>query len=402
MGRLTLDDYRDIVGDTVLSDIYRKAVALSDKHVLHMSSTYMGGGVAEILRSLVLLMNDIGIDTGWRVLPGSPDFFGITKKFHNGLQGETINLTKTKKHIYVDNNESFSIFTHINHDCVVVHDPQPLPLIKFYKKRQPWVWRAHIDMSAPNGKVWEYLKTFVLRYDRVIFSQERYSREDLPIPQVVIPPSIDPLSPKNMELPERTIRELLDEYGVPTDKPLVTQVARFDKWKGSEDVADVFGLVKEKVDCRLVLCGDIAPDDPEGREIYERLTQKVRTNKDITLVIGDNRVFVNSLQRASSVIVQKSLREGFGLTVAEAMWKGKPVIASNVGGLPFQVVDGETGFLVDPHDLKDCADKTVMLLKDPELAREMGRKGKERVKENFLITRHLADYIDLYNDLMGS
>ncbi len=395
-----MDDYRDIVGDRVLSDVYRKAVPLSSKRIVHISSTYMGGGVAEILRSLVLLMNDVGIETGWRVLPGSPDFFGVTKGFHNALQGEPGNLTRNKKDLYVENNESFSIFTHIHHDCVIVHDPQPLPLIKFYKKRQPWVWRAHIDISEPNGKVWEYLKTFALRYDRVIFSGEIYQKEDLPIPQVIIPPSIDPLSPKNMEVSDKNVKALLHEFGVPTDKPLVTQVARFDKWKDAEGVADAFKLVKERVDCRLVLCGDIASDDPEGQGIYERLTQKVRRNKDIALVIGDSRLFVNALQRASAVMVQKSLREGFGLTVTEAMWKARPVVASNVGGLGSQVVDGETGFLVEPTDVRDCAEKIVVLLREPKLASEMGRKAKERVKEKFLITRHLSDYLDLVNELV--
>jgi len=398
--RRSLDDYRGIVSDQVLSEIYRKANKLSNKHILHISSTYMGGGVAEILRSLVLLMNDVGINTGWRILPGSPDFFTITKKFHNAIQGDTINLSNIKKQLYTENNENFSIFTHLNHDCVIIHDPQPLPLIKFYKKKQPWLWRCHIDAANPNTEVWDYLKTFMLRYDTIIVSAEKYKKPDLPVPQVVMSPSIDPFSPKNKELSQETIKKYLKNFGVPLDKPLITQVARFDKWKDAEGVVKVFQLVKEKVDCRLVLCGNMAPDDPEGQQIYGRLRQETKNNKDISLVIGDNQIFVNALQRASAVVIQKSLREGFALTTTEALWKGKPVVASNVGGLPLQVIDGETGFLAEPHDFKNCAEKITMLLRDKKLAERIGNNGKEWVRKNFLITRHLLDYIDLLNQLI--
>lgn len=395
--RKSLDDYREIVGDEVISEIYRKARTLAGKHILHISSTYQGGGVAEMLNSLIPLMNDIGIDTGWRILHGNPDFFTITKKFHNALQGDSINLSKIKKRLYIESNENFSVFTHIAHDCVIVHDPQPLPLIKFYKKRQPWIWRCHVDVSNPNKEIWDYLKLFILRYDGVIFSGEKYKKNDLPMPQVIIHPSIDPLVPKNIELSPEVIMKYLRKYGVPTDKPIISQIARFDKWKDAEGVIKVFELVKEKVDCRLVLCGNTAPDDPESHHIYERLTRKVRESKDISLVIGDNQIFVNALQRISSVIIQKSLREGFALTVTEALWKERPVVASAVGGLPLQVIDGETGFLVDPKDIKGCAEKVITLLRDKELAKAMGKWGKELVRREFLITRHLLDYIEVLN-----
>jgi len=395
--RKSLDDYREIVGDEVISEIYRKARTLAGKHILHISSTYQGGGVAEMLNSLIPLMNDIGIDTGWRILHGNPDFFTITKKFHNALQGDTINLSKIKKRLYIECNENFSVFTHIAHDCVIVHDPQPLPLIKFYKKRQPWIWRCHIDVSNPNREIWDYLKLFILRYDGVIFSDEKYKKRDLSMPQVIIHPSIDPLVPKNIELSPEIVMKYLKKYGIPTDKPIISQIARFDKWKDAEGVIKVFELVKEKVDCRLVLCGNTAPDDPESHRIYERLTRKVRESKDISLVIGDNQIFVNALQRISSVIIQKSLREGFALTVTEALWKEKPVVASAVGGLPLQVIDGETGFLVDPKDIKGCAEKVITLLKDQKLAKAMGKWGKELVRRKFLITRHLLDYIEILN-----
>lgn len=398
--RQSVEDYCEIVGDKVISEIYRKARKLYGKHILHVSSTYQGGGVAEMLRSLVSLMNDTGIDMGWRTLPGSPDFFAITKKFHNSLQGDTINLSKMKKRLYIENNEDFSRFTHIDHDCVIVHDPQPLPLIKFYKKKQPWLWRCHIDVSNPNKELWDYLKLFILRYDLVIFSDERYKKENLPVPQTIIHPSIDPLSLKNIPLSNETIKKYLKKFRVPTDKPLVTQIARFDKWKDAEGVVRAFDIVRKKANARLVLCGNIAYDDPEGQKIYERLIQRVKNNSDITVVIGDNQVFVNCLQRFSSVIVQKSLKEGFALTVTEALWKGKPVVASNVGGIPLQVIDGKTGFLIEPQDIEGCADRVIELLRNPELAREMGKNGKELVRKKFLITRHLLDYVDLLNEVM--
>ena len=398
--RRSLDDYRNIVGDEVISKIYKSATSLSRKHVVHISSTFQGGGVAEMLNSLIPLLNDVWIDTGWRILHGTPDFFTITKKFHNALQGDKINLSLMKKRLYSECNESFAIFNHLDHDCVIVHDPQPLPLIKFYKKRQPWIWRCHIDVSYPNERIWEYLKTFILRYDVVIFSDEKYKKKDLPIPQRVIRPSIDPLSVKNKEISDETITKYLKKFRVPTDKPIIAQISRFDKWKDAEGVTNVFEHVKEKVDCRLILCGAMATDDPEGQRIYERLIRKANNTSDVKIVIGENQVFVNALQRASSVIIQKSLKEGFALTVTEALWKGKPVVASNVGGLPAQIIDGETGFLVDPYDIEGCAERVITLLKDRRLANDMGQKGKEWVKKNFLITRHLLDYINLLSELV--
>ena len=264
-----LDSYRTIVGDKVISEIYRRAKRLYGIRVLHINSTYYGGGVVEILSSLVPLMNSVGIEMDWRILRGTPDFFTITKKFHNALQGDPINLTEIKKRIYVQTNEEFSSYCRIDHDCVIVHDPQPLPLIKFYKKRQPWVWRCHIDISNPNKELWEFLKGFILRYDMVVISSERYRRKDLPVEQRVIYPAIDPLSPKNMEISPEIINKYLRKFGIPTDKPLIVQISRFDKWKDPEGVIEIFKLVKEKIDCRLVLCGSMAADDPEGWMVYE-------------------------------------------------------------------------------------------------------------------------------------
>lgn len=399
----SLEDYRHIVGDEVIARIHRKVLGLLGKHILHINSTYQGGGVAEMLHTLVPLMNDIGLDAGWRILHGSPDFFSITKRFHNGLQGQPIHMTEIKKQLYTQTSETFSYYTHIEHDFVVVHDPQPLPLLKFYKKQQPWVWRCHIDLSNPDENLWEYLKTFILKYDTVIVSSEKYRRVDLPVEYKIMPPAIDPLSPKNRDIDGVTIRKTLARYNIPMDKPILTQISRFDKWKDPEGVINIFQRVKQKVDCRLVLCGSMAADDPEGWEIYENINKtyiKEIENGDILLVTSESNILVNALQRAASVIIQKSTREGFGLTVTEGLWKGKPVLASNVGGIPLQISDGENGCLLDPQDIQGFAERTIELMKDETMAIQLGKNARESVREKFLITRLLADYLDLFHNLL--
>jgi trehalose synthase len=400
-----LDDYLPIIGEKSLGSIYQKAHRLINRHIVHINSTAHGGGVAEILNSLILLLNDSGIDTGWRVLIGPSDFFSVTKKFHNALQGNSINLSQNKKRLYLDTNESFSRFTHLDHDCVIVHDPQPLPLIKFKKKRQPWIWRCHIDITQPNREVWDFIKPFIFRYDMMIVSSEKYVKKELPLEQKIVYPSIDPLSAKNMDLSEDSIKKTVSKFSIPTDKPLITQVSRFDPWKDPEGVLEVFELIRSEVDCRLVFCYNMAPDDPEGIVIYNRMKKKAAKyldSGDVLFVLGDNQILVNVLQRISSVILQKSTREGFGLTVSEAQWKGTPVVASDIGGIPVQVIDGKTGFLVKPDDIAGCAARVISLLRDEKLADEMGKRGKEHVRKNFLITRHLSDYLDLMIDVLSN
>jgi len=403
----SLEDYRGIVGVKVIGEIHRKASKLYGKHILHINSTYQGGGVAEILNSFIPLLNDIGIDSGWRILQGNPDFFTVTKKFHNALQGESIHFTEMKKQLYTQANEDFSTYTHIDHDCVIIHDPQPLPLLKFYKKRQPWIWRCHVDLSDPDDQLWEFLSTFILRYDMVILSNEEYKKEELPVEQRIIYPAIDPLATKNMEISHLDASNYLRAHGVSTDKPLITQISRYDKWKDPEGVIEVFKLVKEKVDCRLVLCGNIATDDPEGPEICERIkggdAKELIARGDIICLtdpLCSNYFFINALQRVSSVVIQKSIKEGFCLAVTEALWKGTPVVASNVGGIPLQVIDGENGFLVMPDDTQGFADRVTEILQNPDLATEIGKKSKETVRNNFLITRLLSDYLDLLTDVI--
>jgi len=399
----SLEDYRTIVSDEIIGMIYKKVRHLYGKHILNISSTYLGGGVAEILNSFIPLMNNIGIDAGWRILHGTPDFFTVTKKFHNALQGKNIHFTDIKKRLYADTNEAFASYTHINHDCVIIHDPQPLPLIKFNRKRQPWVWRCHIDLTKPQEDVWEYLKTFVLRYDIVILSDEKYTKPDLPVEQRIIYPSIDPLSLKNKDLEEKDIKKYVQKFDIPTDKPILLQVSRFDPWKDPEGVLEVFKLVRESIDCRLIYCYNLAMDDPEGMKIYSKMLKKAErliSKKEVIFVMGDNQFLVNVLQRIASVVIQKSIREGFCLAVTEAMWKERPIVASNIGGIPLQIEDGMNGFLVEPHDKEVFARRIIKIMKDPKLADRLGKEAKETVRKRFLITRHLLDYLDLLNDVI--
>jgi trehalose synthase len=394
----SLDKYQDIVGDSVVQKIRAEASSLSEKKMVHINSTYQGGGVAEILNSLIILLNDVGIETDWRILHGNLDFFTITKKFHNALQGDRINLSEKKKEIYYINNVNNAIFSHINHDFVVVHDPQPLPIITCYKKRQPWVWRCHIDISTPNREVWNYLKMFILKYDAMIISMEKFKPRDIPdrvIPQYIIRPSIDPLILKNRDIPSSTVSKYLTKYGIEQKKPIITQISRFDKWKDPEGMVKIFKLIKKKVDCELILAGSMATDDPEGQEIFENLERLVEHEKDIRLIINAPDILINALQRTSSVIVQKSIKEGFAITVSEALWKGTPVVTSNVGGIPSQVIDGKNGYVLEPRDYAGFAEKIAYLIKHPAVAKKMGESGREHVKNNFLITRHLLDYIQL-------
>lgn len=400
---ITLEDYREIVGDDVIADLYRLARPLYGKRVLHINSTYLGGGVAEILYSLVPLLNCAGLDADWRVLRGTPEFFAITKKFHNAVQGEPIRMTDIKASLYVENNEHFASYCQINADVVIIHDPQPLPLIRFYKKRQPWIWRCHVDLSHPNEDLWHFLKGFILSYDGIVVSDERYVRKELPMHYTIIDPAIDPLSSKNREISEDLVQRTLHKYGVPLDKPLVTQISRFDKWKDPEGVIEVFKRVRKEIDCRLVLCGSMAADDPEGWEIFERTRLAAAPyleSRDILLLTTEDNILVNSLQRSSQVVLQKSLREGFGLTVTEALWKGKPVIASRVGGIPRQIIHNKTGFLVDPDDYQGCADLVLGVLRQPHMGQGIGVNGREHVRKNFLITRHVADDLKLINKIL--
>ncbi len=401
---LSLEDFRKIVPDARIAEIYKRARNLYGKHIIHLNATYQGGGVAEILYSLVLLMNDVGIDTGWRILHGSQEFFEVTKSFHNAMQGAQLKLSDNKKRIYLDVNDTFAKFTHLHHDCVIIHDPQPLSLIRSYRKRQPWIWRCHIDITEPHKDLWDFLKGYLIKYDQMVVSSEKYLKDDMPVEQRIMFPAINPLSQKNRSMPEKKVKEIIDKAGIPTDKPLITQVSRLDPWKDPVGLIDIFNIVKEKVDCRLMFLYNVASDDPEGLQMYNKVVKKAGKlidNGDVILVVGNNESLVNAVQRYSDVIIQKSTKEGFCLAVTEALWKGTPVIGSDVGGIPLQIEDGHNGYLLEPNDKNGFADRIIHLLKDKKQKAQLGKNARETVRSKFLITRLLSDYLDMLNSVMG-
>jgi len=400
----SIDDYRNIVGASTVERIREKSENLRGQRVTHINSTAFGGGVAEILHNLVPLMRSVGIDARWLVIEGSEEFFNVTKSFHNALQGnKNLRLTEEMKRLYLKTNEENARSTDLSSfDYVIVHDPQPAALIEFYEKKQPWIWRCHIDLSDPNGEFWEFLRQYVQKYDRYVFHLPEYIRPDLDQKKTTImPPSIDPLSEKNVELSESEILKTLERFDVDPDRPIITQVARFDPWKGVFDVIDVYKKVKEKIPkVQLLLVGVMASDDPEGWVYYEKTLRKIGEDYDVkvlTNLVGVHAREVNAFQRASDVVLQMSIREGFGLTVTEAMWKGKPVVGRAVGGIKFQVIDGRTGFLV--NGVEEAAKKTLYLLEHPKEAERLGFNARERVKENFLITKHLERYLNLMSSI---
>lgn len=386
-----IDDYEPLIGADACERIAKKALPLRGLHVTNINSTYYGGGVAQLLSSLTLLMNSVGIKTGWRAIHGPPDFFSVTKKMHNGLQGGKINLSRRKMELYEEVVYENALRNHLDHDFIIVHDPQPLPMIQHYRKDSPWIWRCHVDLSHPDQELWDYLAQFVERYDAAIVSSQDYIQK-LNTPQLVYMPAIDPFSIVNKDLTETEIAERLDHYQIPTDLPLVVQISRFDRWKDPEGVIQAFKLARKEVDCTLVLLGNVATDDPEGEEVYNALL----SNREERIIIHSvqDGALVNALQRRAAVVLQKSLREGFGLTVAEAMWKRAPVIGGNVGGIRHQIEDGVNGFLVS--SIEQAAQRIVQLLEDRDLRARMGEKARETVRQKFLLTRYLEQYLDLF------
>lgn len=389
---VTLEDYEFLVGAETVDRIRKKSKRLQSLHITHINSTYYGGGVAELLSSLALLMNNVGIKTGWRIIQGSPDFFSMTKKVHNALQGGKINLTRKKKDIYEQVVFENSIRNHIDHDFVIVHDPQPLPMILHYKKKGPWIWRCHLDLSSPDKTIWRYLAPIVEKYDAAILSIEEY-RQRLKTPQLFFMPAIDPFSIKNKKFSKDEINERLDHYKIPTDLPLVVQISRFDRWKDPEGVIEAFKLARRQIDATLVLLGNVATDDPEGQKVYQSLLN--HREERIMILSHEDTALVNALQSKAAVVLQKSIREGFGLTVAEAMWKGAAVIGGNVGGIKYQINNGVNGFLVST--IEETAERIVQLVKNRDLAQKLGRRAKETVQRHFLLPRLLEQYIDLFN-----
>lgn len=386
----SVEDYEPLVGSETVERLLKKAEALRDLHIVNVNSTYYGGGVAEILSSLTLLMNASGIRTGWRVIEGRPDFFSVTKKMHNALQGADINFTDLKVQIYEEVAFENAARLHLDHDVVIVHDPQPLPLIQHFRKKAPWIWRCHLDLSQPHPDVWAYMAPLVERYDAVVLSLPEYA-QNLGTPQRFIMPAINPFSTTNKELSDAEIADRFAHYDIPTDLPLVVQVSRFDRWKDPHGVIDSFQIARKQVDCTLVLVGNVATDDPEGQEVFASLCRCAEDR--IRILSVQDTALVNALQRRATVILQKSIREGFGLTVTEAMWKRAAVIGGNVGGIKHQIQDGVNGFLV--NNVEQTAARIVELVKDPALRERLGRNARETVRSRFLMTRVMEDWLDL-------
>ncbi len=393
---ISLEDYRPLIGDEAFERIRAKAAALRGLRVLNFSSTYYGGGVAETLTSLTLLMNSVGVRSEWRIIQGTPDYFSVTKKMHNALQGSSIDFSFFKRKIYEQVVFENAIRNQIDeYDFVIVHDPQPLPLIEHYKKNCPWIWRCHLDLTCPHPRVWAYLRKWIDHYDAVILSCPNYI-QDVPQPQLIFMPAIDPFNIKNRTLNRRITAQRLRRHDIPTDLPIVAQISRFDPWKDPEGVIEAFRLAQKKrgvSKARLILLGNFATDDPEGARIFESLCG-CRSDSILVLAKGDDTSLVNALQRSAQVVLQKSIREGFGLTVSEAMWKGAPVIGGSVGGIPLQIENGVNGFLTS--SVEETADRLVELLQDETLCRQMGRRGRKTVRRKFLLTRYMEQYCDLY------
>lgn len=392
LGLHSLDQYEPLIGGAATERIRRKAARVRGAQLAHVSSTFYGGGVTEILTPLTLVMNALGIDTSWHLIQGTPAFFACTKKFHNCLQGARVECSVAEKAIYEQ--VVLENATRLRLDecqAVVVHDPQPLPLVAHFTGRaKPWLWQCHVDLSAPDAAAWAYLRAFVEQYDAAIFSLPEYAQR-LDIEQRFIAPAINPFSAKNAELSEAEIEECLSRYGIPTDRPLVTQISRFDRWKDPSGVVEACRLAREHVDCTLVLVGNNASDDPEGGLVLDAV-RKAIDERTIVLTV-DDPVLVNALQRRAAVVLQKSTREGFGLTVTEAMWKGAAVVGGDVGGIRRQIRDGENGFLV--RTAAEAAVRIVQILKDPGLRARLGAEARETVRQNLLMSRLVEDWLDL-------
>ncbi len=383
--------YTEFAGEHAVARIAAKAARLAGLRVINVSSTFYGGGVAEILSSLTLVQRDLGLRADWRLVQGNPDFFSVTKKLHNALQGAPIDLTDLKKAIYEETNAQNALRMGLDADLVVVHDPQPLPLIERYRRTCPWVWHCHVDLTRPDPGCWAYLRRFVDQYDAVVVSLPEYAQE-LDVPQVAFMPAIDPFSVKNRELSPAEIGERLAHYGIPDDLPIVAQVSRFDRWKDPQGVIAAFERAREDVDATLVLLGNVATDDPEGQEVFESLLDS--RDERILVLTAEDSALVNALQRRAAVVLQKSLREGFGLTVAEAMWKGAAVIGGDCGGIRHQIEDGTNGFRV--RSVEEAARRIVELVADADLRTRLGAAARESVRARFLMSRLVEQELDLY------
>jgi trehalose synthase len=406
VGQKALADYATIVSRGLMDEIRTLAEPLAGKRVLHLSATAFGGGVAEINYTLIPLMRDAGLDTEWRVLFGQDEFFDVTKTIHNALQGSEQGLTGEQRRIFTEYNRMNAEALEGAWDYVIVHDPQPAAVIEHAKPvGRHWIWRCHIDLSTPNREVLGFLTPWLARHDATIFHRREYVPSNGNLPAAYIwPPAIDPLAPKNMALSPEDAAYIVDQFGIDVERPLVTQVSRFDPWKDPLGVIEAWRLVRKRHrDIQLALVGSMAHDDPEGWDYYNRTVEAADGDPDVFILSNLNNVGsveVNAFQVHSAAVVQKSIREGFGLTVTEALWKARPMVAGRVGGIVDQVQDGETGCLVDSTE--QCAEALMTILADPPRARRMALRGKEYVRARFLTPRLLRDWLALFNRLNGN
>ncbi len=398
----SLADYTHLAGRDLIDEVRALAEPLKGLRVSHISATAFGGGVSELLYTLVPLMRDVGLEADWHVIYGREEFFHATKQMHNALQGDPQDLTEEQWAIWLGYNELNAQQLHDDLDVCFVHDPQPAALLGLARaKARGWLWRCHIDLSTPNPATIERLLPYVRDYPHSVFHQPGYVPEGMGGTVHIVPPAIDPLAPKNMALSPDDAAYVCQQFGVDVDRPLLLQVSRFDPWKDPLGVIDAYRAVKEEIpEVQLALVGSMATDDPEGWEFFNATLSHADGDEDIKILNNFNGVGsieVNAFQAHADVVIQKSTREGFGLTVTEAMWKGRPFIGGNVGGIPLQITDGETGFLVDSP--QECAQRCLELLSDPELAKQLGRAGKEHARRHFLSPRYLRDYLRVFSTM---
>jgi trehalose synthase len=399
-----LSDYRRVAGDEAMAEIERAAAPLQEARVVHINATAYGGGVAEMLQVLVPLMRDVGLDAEWQVIEGQDEFFNVTKACHNGLQGMDIPFTEDMKAIWRHYNEMNARRFAGEYDYVIVHDPQPAGLLLFHGREggKHWTWRCHIDTSHPNPAYWDFFAPYINAYEAGIFTMKQYVGPGVDLQHLaIITPTIDPLSPKNALMGQDRAREIVAGFGIDVSRPLITQVSRFDPWKDPLGVIDAYRIVKAQVpEVQLALVGSMASDDPEGWYYLDKTSRHAGEDFDIHILHnyhGVGALEVGAFQTFSDVVIQKSTREGFGLVVTEALWKGKPVVGGNAGGIPLQVLDGQTGFLVD--SAAECGEKALLLLQHPAESARMGTAAREHVQRSFLTTRHLVDYLHLFADM---
>jgi trehalose synthase len=404
VGHKSISDYTHVVGKELTERIRELAKPLEGQRVLHVSATAFGGGVSEILYTIVPLMRDVGIDAHWNVIFGKEEFFNATKLLHNSLQGADETLSEEQWRVFDEINQINAEGLEGEWDTIVVHDPQPIGLRRGAQdKGRNWVWRCHIDLSEPNPEPIARLLPMIEEYDATVWHLPAYVPNGMDGNDGVqiIPPAIDPLSPKNMAFSPDDAAFVCNQFGIDVDRPLLTQVSRFDPWKDPAGVIDAYRIVTEEVpEAQLALVGSMATDDPEGWEFFQKTFEYADGDPDIKILNNLNNVGaieVNAFQSQSDVCIQKSIREGFGLTVTEALWKGRPTVAGNVGGIPLQIKDGEGGFLVDSPE--ECAQRCIEILEDPELGKRLGRAGKEHARRDFLSPRLLRDWLELFNEL---